>query len=250
MCWHPLGSWLKGADIFVEHKLRWKLRYLDSNNNGGGRADTQTLGTCHGCSTKGQFVCWVMAPILSSVLLNRLTLLLLFGPDMFYSNKGEECLKKKQAQRACVCVFLWHLVHVGIPIGMNTRKCEYDATEGGDMEYWLGDLLWALHLNLCRAPPGWLTPPPSNSLISSLHWALNFCSCLRRHPFCSLFHSLSFILTKKREQIKQQLIYSHPFFCPVLLIFISRRHIQWQDSLISSLQCVNRQSIISSSGRK
>lgn len=33
MCRHLLWSWLKGADIFVEHKPRWKLCNLESGNN-------------------------------------------------------------------------------------------------------------------------------------------------------------------------------------------------------------------------
>ena len=83
MCWHPVGSCLKGADIFVEHRLRWKLHYLDSNNNGGRR----------GGHTESRQLSWpwykrtiCMLSDGTNIILsypNRLLLLLLFGPDMF-----------------------------------------------------------------------------------------------------------------------------------------------------------------------
>lgn len=155
----------------------------------------------------------------------------------------EGILKNHWAQQyVSVCsAFLCHIGHLEIQIRSFWTKFEYD----GDMEYWLGSLGLSPTSEFVPCSYELINTSPF-FLISSLSLAHTPCSILQCLLFAlclTFFHS-----HKKTDEIKQHSINS--YFLPFFLSLTSRRRIQWQDSLISSLQCASRPSIISFSARK
>lgn len=107
-----------------------------------------------------------------------------------------------------VCVFFLHERHMGIQIRRCIRKFEYDASESCVVEYWSGDLLWALHLNLCHAHESWLAP----SFSPSLSFTANLCSCLPS----ALSFSFFLLLPLKRKQRHN----CHPLILALFSVFL------------------------------